>query len=74
MDGGASMPQSIDDAGAHDMSTPYEWRINDIEQKAERACRSLHEVDSLRGDVARLEYAVRALRTESDELRARLAV
>lgn len=34
-----------------------EWRINDVERKAERAESRLYELDSLRSDVAGLERA-----------------
>ena len=43
------------------MSTPYEWRIDAIEQKAERACDHLWKLDSLSSDVANLERSVREL-------------
>ena len=54
------------------MSGPFEWRINDIERKAENAERRLYELDSLRGDVADLERANGQLRREVDGLRAEL--
>lgn len=54
------------------MSNPYDWRIHDIERKADRAYSRLHELDTLRSDVAGLERTVGALRTECDGLRAEL--
>jgi predicted RNase H-like nuclease (RuvC/YqgF family) len=47
-----------------------EWRIRDIEQKAGRATSRLHEIDSLRGDVGRLEHTNRELSSCIDGLRA----
>ena len=52
------------------MSTPFEWRIDDIQRKAERAESRLHEVDSLRVDVGRLERENRELSSCVDGLRA----
>ena len=46
-----------------------EWRIRDIEQKADESRRRLREVDTLYGDVGRLESAVRELRAEIAGLR-----
>ena len=46
-----------------------EWRINDIESKAERAASRLYELDTLRSDVANLERANGELRSEVDGLR-----
>lgn len=43
------------------MSIPYEWRINDIERDAKRACDALWKIDTLRSDVGSLEYTVREL-------------
>jgi len=54
------------------MSNPYDWRINDIERKADRADSRLHELDSLRSDVAGLERAYGSLRAECDGLRTEL--
>ena len=54
------------------MSTPYEWRIDSIEQSAHRAERRLHELDSLRSDVDSLERALRESRSEVDALRDEL--
>lgn len=49
-----------------------EWRIRDVEQKAERVTQRLYELDSLRSDVVSLEHTVRELRSEIDGLRAEL--
>lgn len=46
-----------------------EWRISDVERKADAANRRLHEVDSLRSDVDRLEHTNRAFSSTCDELR-----
>lgn len=54
------------------MSTPYEWRIDAIEQNAKRACDSLWKLDSLGSDVARVEHSVRELYTCIDGLRSAL--
>lgn len=47
-----------------------EWRIRDVEQKAERANSRLYELDALRSDVDRLERANRELCSCVDGLRA----
>lgn len=47
-----------------------EWRIRDVEQKAERACNRLYELDSLRSDVAHLERTNGELSACIDGLRA----
>lgn len=49
-----------------------EWRIRDVEQKAERANSRLYELDSLRNDVADLERTTRQLSSTIDELRSEL--
>ena len=49
-----------------------EWRIRDVEQKADRATQRLYELDSLRSDVGRLECANRELCACIDGLRAAL--
>jgi len=49
-----------------------EWRIRDIEQKAERASSRLYEIDSLKSDVGSLEHSIREIRTECDALRSEL--
>lgn len=53
----------------HEMHILEEWRIRDVEQKAERANQRLYELDSLRGDVGSLERANRELCSCIDELR-----
>jgi uncharacterized protein involved in exopolysaccharide biosynthesis len=50
---------------------PYDWRINDIERKADAAAPK-HEVASLRSDVDRLESALREVCAEVNGLRAQL--
>lgn len=50
----------------------FEWRIKDIERKADEAARRLYEIDALRSDVGRLEHTNRELRAEIDVLRAEL--
>lgn len=54
------------------MSVLFDWRIQDIERTANEAKNRLHEIDSLRGDVGRLECAVRETRAEADGLRDEL--
>lgn len=58
------------------MSTPYDWRINDIERNAERGADALRQVESLRSDVASLERLLGETRAECsricDELQAAL--
>lgn len=49
-----------------------EWRIRDVEQKAERANSRLYELDSLRSDVGSLERADREIISMVDGLRAAL--
>ena len=49
-----------------------EWRIRDIESKAERATQRFWELDSLRSDVASLERSNGELRSENDRLRGRI--
>lgn len=49
-----------------------EWRIRDVEQKAERASSRLYELDSLRGDVGSLERADREICALIDGLRSAL--
>lgn len=49
-----------------------EWRLRDIEQKADRANSRLYEIDSLRSDLDRLERAVRDLSAMVDGLRNEL--
>jgi hypothetical protein len=52
------------------MSTPYDWRINDIERKADRAYGRLYELDTLRSDVASLERALGELSSTCAWLRS----
>lgn len=54
------------------MSILFEWRIRDIERMAQEAKGRLHEIDTLRGDVSRLEYSLRDARAEIDGLRSQL--
>lgn len=54
------------------MSTPYEWRIDAIEQKATRASDALWKLDSLRSDVDGVEHSVRTLCACVDGLRSAL--
>jgi predicted nucleic acid-binding Zn-ribbon protein len=49
-----------------------EWRINDVERKAEQAVRELYQIESLRSDVGRLEHSLREARAEVDGLRSEL--
>jgi hypothetical protein len=52
------------------MSTPYEWRIDAIEQSAKNAERRLYEIDEAKRVVDRLECSVRELGSCVDGLRA----
>ena len=54
------------------MSGPFEWRLADIERKADEAARLLHELDSLRSDVGSVKRSIGELRAEIDGLRAEL--
>ena len=49
-----------------------EWRMRDVEQKAERAISRLYELDSLRSDVGSLERADREICSLIDGLRSAL--
>jgi chaperonin cofactor prefoldin len=49
-----------------------EWRLREIEQKAERATSRLYELDSIRSDVGSLERANGDLRSENADLRSRV--
>ena len=55
------------------MNVLFDWRITDIERTANDAKNKLHEVDSLRSDVGRLECALREARSETDGLRSELS-
>lgn len=54
------------------MSSPFEWRLPDVERKADEALRIRYEVATLRGDVDSLERANRELRSDIDWLRIEL--
>jgi hypothetical protein len=49
-----------------------EWRIRDVEQKAERANQRLYKLDALHNDVGNLERANRELCSCIDGLRSAL--
>lgn len=49
-----------------------EWRLNDIERKAQQAMDRANEVDSLRRDVDSLEHSCRELGSSVDALRYEL--
>ena len=49
-----------------------EWRIRDVEQKAERANSRLYELDALRGDVGSLERTGREVCSLINGLRSAL--
>ena len=49
-----------------------EWKLNDIERKAQQALDKANEVDSLRSNVDSLERSNRELRTEVDGFRHEL--
>lgn len=53
------------------MGTPFDWKIDDIERKANAAAPS-HEVSALREYVARLERAIGEVSAVADGLRTRL--
>lgn len=53
------------------MAGPFEWRIQDIERKANDAATKM-EIASLRGELDRVERTVRELRSVVDGLRAEL--
>lgn len=48
-----------------------DWKLADIERKADAAAARLHELDSIHSDVGRLESSLRESRAEVDGLRAR---
>lgn len=54
------------------MATPYEWRIDTIEQKAQRAYDSLWKLDTLSSNVDNLERSLRETITIVNELRSAL--
>lgn len=49
-----------------------DWRLNDIERKADQAIQKAPEVDALRSDVDSLERSNRELSASLDELRHEL--
>jgi archaellum component FlaC len=49
-----------------------EWRIRDVEQKAEQANRRLYELDSMRSYMDSLQHSNRELSARVDGLRATL--
>lgn len=49
-----------------------DWKITEIERKADEANRRLYEIDALRESVARLECTVRELSASNDGLRIEL--
>jgi len=54
------------------MSTPYEWRLNEIEQKAERAVSQLYRLDEMGSSVDSLERTIGEVRADIDGLRTEL--
>lgn len=52
--------------------TRTEWRINDVERKAEQAVSRLYELDSLRSSMDSLERTNRELSSICNELRSEL--
>lgn len=49
-----------------------DWKLNEIERKANEARERLIEIDAIRESVARLERAIGEIRTEADDLRSEL--
>lgn len=49
-----------------------DWKLNEIERKADEARNRLIEIDALRESVARLECAVREARAEIDGIRSEM--
>jgi septal ring factor EnvC (AmiA/AmiB activator) len=54
------------------MSSPFEWRINEIEQKAERASSQLYRLDAISSDMACVERTLGEVRADIDGLRTEL--
>lgn len=54
------------------MSQLFDWKIQAIERTANECKSKLYQLDSLAGDVGRLEYALREARAEADGLRREL--
>ncbi len=50
----------------------FEWRIQDVERKAEKAYSRLYEIDTLRSELVSLEHTVRELSSTCDGLRSEL--
>jgi prefoldin subunit 5 len=49
-----------------------DWKLNEIERKADEANRRLHEIDALRESLARLECSVRELSAENASFQGEL--
>jgi hypothetical protein len=56
------------------MSGPFEWRLQDIERKADEALQIKYEMATLRSDVGRLEHTVGKFRSEADGLLVELQI
>jgi predicted nucleic acid-binding Zn-ribbon protein len=54
------------------MSVLFDWKIRDIENTSNEAKRRLHELDTLRSDVDRMEHTLWETRAEADGLRNEL--
>jgi len=54
------------------MSILFDWRIQDIERKADRAEQRLYELDELNRRLASLEYSFREISSDCDGLRYEL--
>lgn len=50
-----------------------EWRINDVERKADEASRRLYQIDEAFRRLDSLEYSLRESRSEVDGLRSQLS-
>ncbi len=50
----------------------FDWKIQEIERTANECKGRLHELDSLRGDMGRLEQSLREARSEVEGLRNEL--
>lgn len=50
-----------------------EWRINDVERKADEASRRLYQIDEAVRRLDSLEHSLRESRSEVDGLRSQLA-
>lgn len=49
-----------------------EWRLRDIEQKADRAIQRLYEIDSINSNLASMERSIRETCSENASLRNEL--